>query len=168
MWIGIGIIAGSMIVFGMALYFFADNIQEQANAIAGSRDDIANQSAAINSYSNLKASAAEAATYQTAMDKLLATQDSLIAFPSEINSIASNDGVSMTFSFDGDPVPASSNTVGYVGFKLGMTGSLDGITSFLRDIESSTPILLSKIDSFDITRSGSSYTLAAAGRVFFK
>jgi len=168
MWIGIGIIAGSMIVFGVALYFFAGNIQEQASAIAGNRSDIANQSAAINSYSSLKASAAQAATYQTAMDKLLATQDNLIAFPSQINSIALNDGVSMTFSFEGDPVPAGSNTVGYVGFKLNMTGSLDGITLFLRDIESSTPTLLSKIDSFDITQSGSSYTLVAAGRVFFK
>jgi hypothetical protein len=167
-WIGVGIIAGSMVVFGVAFYILAGNIQKQADAITVGRNTIANQSALINSYSNLKENAAAAAAYQAAMDKLLATQDNLIAFPSQIDGIARNDGVDMTFSFQGDPVPASLNTAGYVGFKLDVTGPLSGIIVFLKNIESSAPILLLKIDTFDLAQSGSGYALAATGRVFFK
>ncbi len=168
MWIGISIIAGSMIVFGAAFYFLANNIQQQANAVAQSRDNITNQDALINSYTDLKENAQAAATYQTAMDKLLATQDNLIAFPSQVDGIARNDGVDLVFSFVGDPVPAGAGTVGYVGFKLNATGSSDNLTAFLKDIELSAPILLSKIDSFDLTQSGSNYALDARGKVFFK
>jgi hypothetical protein len=167
-WTGVGIIVGSMIVFGVALYLTANDLQEQIGAVTKSRSDIADQSVLINSYSNLKENAQAAAAYQTAMDQLLATQDNLIAFPSQINGLARNNGVDLVFSFEGDPVPAGSSTVGYVDFKLNATGSLDGITAFLKDMESSTPVLLSTIDSFDLTQSGSNYIVVALGRVFFK
>lgn len=102
------------------------------------------------------------------MDRLLGGQDDLIAFPSQVGGIARNDGVELTFSFVGDPVPPSgTNTVGYVGFKLNATGSLSGISAFLKDMELSAPILLSRIDSFDLTQSGSGYVLTASGRAFF-
>ena len=168
MWTGIGIIIGGMVIFGAVFYFLAGSIQEQTDAIANGRNDIAVQSALINSYSNLKENAAIAASYQAAMDKVLATQDNLIAFPSQIDGVARNDGVTATFSFQDNPVPAGTNTVGYVDFKLNVTGSLDGVTAFLKDVELSAPILLSKIDAFDLTQSGSGYVLAADGRVFFK
>ena len=126
------------------------------------------QSALINSYSDLKANAAVAAAYQAAMDKLLATQDNLIAFPSQIDGIARNDGVNAIFSFQSNPVPAGAKRRDMSAFKLNATGSLNGIMAFLKDMESSTPILLSKIDTFDLTQSGSSYSLSANGRVFFK
>ena len=102
------------------------------------------------------------------MDKLLATQDGLIGFPAQIDGIARNNGVDLTFSFVGDPLAATASAVGYVGFKLSATGPLDSITVFLRAMESTAPVLLSKIDSFDLTQSGSNYTLAATGKVFFK
>lgn len=168
MWIGIGVIALSVIVFGVALYILSGTIASQANAITGSRADIQNQSALINSYSNLKGSASAAATYQAAMDKLLATQDNLISFPSQIDGIARSSGVDETFAFQGDPIPATPSALGYVSFKLNATGSLNNLTAFLKDAEMSAPVLLSKIDSFDLTQSGSNYALSAMGRVFFK
>ena len=157
-----------MIVFGAAFYFLADNIQKQADAVTQSRDNIVNQGMLINSYTDLKENAQAAATYQAAIDKVLATQDNLIAFPSQIDGIARNDAVNLVFSFVGDPVPAGVSTVGYVSFKLNATGSLDNLAAFLKDIESSAPILLSKIDSFDLTQSGSDYVLDAKGKVFFR
>ncbi len=102
------------------------------------------------------------------MDKLLATQDNLIMFPTEIDSVARKDGVDATFSFEGDPVLASMSTVGYVNFSLNATGPLNDITAFMKDMESSSQILLSRIDSFTVTQSGSNYVLVASGEVFFK
>lgn len=167
-WIGVGIVVGSMIVFGVGFFILAGDIQTQVQAVTAGRDTVANQSVLINSYSNLKENAPAAATYQAAMDKLLATQDDLIGFPSQIDGVARNDNVDLTFSFEGDPVSAGSSTVGYVGFKLNAIGSLDGITAFLKDVELSAPISFSKIDSFDLTQDGSNYSLDAEGRVFFR
>jgi len=167
-WLGVGIIAGSVIVFGVAFYVLAGELQQQADAITSGRSAVANQSALINSYSNLKENASNAATYQAAMDKLLATQDNLIGFPSQVDGIARNDGVDTTFAFQGDPVPGSQNAAGHVNFKLTVTGPLSGVLAFMKDLESSAPILLAKINDFDLTQSGSGYTLAADGEVFFK
>ena len=72
------------------------------------------------------------------------------------------------FSFTGDPVPATQNVPGYVGFHLDAAGSLSNIMAFLKDMESSAPILLSKIDTFDLSQNGPAYALATDGRVFFK
>lgn len=167
-WIGSGIIVLSFVVFGIVAYFLVGDIGTQVSAIAQDRSGLASQSAMINAYSTLKGSASSAAVYQAAMDKLLSTQDNLIGFPSQVDNIAHNDGVDLTFSFDGSPVPATANTPGYIGFNLNGTGALSSIILFLKDMESSAPILLSKINSFDLTQSGSNYTVTAAGRVFFK
>ena len=156
-----------MIVFGVAFYMLASDVAQQAALVTQGRNATLSQTALINSYSNLKENAPAAAAYQVAMDRLLGGQDNLIAFPSQVGGIARNDGVELTFSFVGDPVPATTSTVGYVGFKLNATGSLNSITAFLKDMESSAPILLSRIDSFDLIQSGVDYALTASGRVFF-
>ena len=168
MWLGIVIIAGSLAVFvGMFSVLSAD-IQRASDAITNNRATIAKEGALINSYSGLKANAANAAVYQSAMDKLLGSQDNLIVFPSQIDNLARKEGVDGSFTFVGNPVPAGPDTVGYSDFTLNVTGQLADITGFMDDMESSAPILLSKIDSFDLTQSGQSYALTAEGRVFFK
>ena len=83
LWLGIGIIAGSMVVFGVVFYIFANNVKNSTDAIVRGRNDIIEESTFINSYSNLKKNAPAVATYQVAMDQLLAAQDNLIAFPSQ-------------------------------------------------------------------------------------
>jgi hypothetical protein len=167
-WIGGSIIIGSLVIFGVAFYVLAGDIQHAADDITKNRNLIANQSMLINSFSSLKANAAAAAVYQAAMDKVLSTQDNLIIFPTQIDGIARKDDVDVTFSFEGDPVPAVATKVGYVNFSLSATGPLSNITAFVTDMESSAQILLSKIDSFDVAQSGSGYVLSANGEVFFK
>ena len=107
-WVGIGIVAGSMVIFGVAFYVLVGQYSKTGRCHHGQPRSIATQSALINSYSNLKANTAVAATYQAAMDKLLASQDNLISFPSQIEGVARNDGIDVAFAFQGDPVPASA------------------------------------------------------------
>ncbi len=166
-WIGIGFVLGSIVVFGAIFFVLSGIIGSQADSIMSGRANIANQSALINSYSDLKANAPTATAYEAAMNKILASQDNLIAFPSQIDGIAHNDNVADTFSFQGDPVPARATAPGYIAFKLNLTGSLSALLVFFKDMESA-PILLSSIDSFDLAQSGPSYTVSATGRVFFK
>ena len=88
LWLGIGIITFSMIVFGVAFYILAGDIGSTTNAIIQGRDAITNQSAFINSYSNLKANVPPVSAYQGAMDQLLVSQDNLIEFPSQLGVIS--------------------------------------------------------------------------------
>jgi hypothetical protein len=168
LWLGIGIITVSIIVFGVAFYILAGDIASSTNAIISGRDEITEQSAFINSYSSLKENASAVSAYQGAMDQLLASQDNLISFPSQLDGVSRNDNVTIAFSFQGDPVPATSKAPGYVGFHLDVAGSLGNLTAFLKDMESSAPILLSKIDTFDLSQNGPGYALAIDGRVFFR
>lgn len=167
-WIGGIIIAASIAAFSIAAVLFANDIGAQASAITQARTQAATQSAMINAYSTLKADSATAGSYQAAMDKLLSTQDNLIGFPSQIDNIAHNDGVDLTFSFEGNPTPSGPNAPGYMGFTMNAIGGMSNIILFLRDMEASAPIMISKIDSFDLTQSGANYTLSATGKVFFR
>lgn len=167
-WIGVGIIAASMVIFAATAFFVGGDIGAAANAITTARSRAAEQSAMITAYTGLKADAATAATYQTAMDKLLSSQDNLIGFPSQINNIAHNDGVDLTFTFNGNPTLSTGGSPGSIGFTMNAIGSLSNIITFIGDVESNAPIMLSRIDTFDLTQGGSNYALAATGRVFFK
>ncbi len=112
LWLGIGIIVGSMIIFGVAFYILADNIASSTSTITRNRNNIAEQSTFINSYSNLKEDAPAVSDYQVAMDQLLTTQDNLIEFPSQLDDISRNNNVTVLFSFVGDPVPATPKRSG--------------------------------------------------------
>jgi hypothetical protein len=168
LWLGIGIIAGSVILFGVAFYIISGNIGGSTVAITNGRNEIVEQGTFINSYSNLKMNAPAVTAYETAIDQLLTTQDNLIAFPSQLEGLGRNDGVTVSFSFVGDPVPATEIAPGYVDFNLTLVGSLDSVTTFLKDMELSAPILLSRIDTFDVSQNGLGYTLTASGKVFFR
>ena len=168
LWFGVGIIVGSMVVFGVAFYIFAGNVKSSTDAIVRGRNDIIEESTFINSYSNLKENAPAVAAYQVAMNQLLAAQDNLIAFLSQLEGLSRNDNVTVSFSFVGDPVSATPTAPGHVGFHLEATGSLSNLTEFLKDMEASAPILLSEIDTFDLSQNGSGYALTADGKVFFR
>ena len=86
---------------------------------------LASESTLVNSFSDLKENVASAAVYQTAMDKLLATEDNLIVFPSQIDGLAQNDDVDAAFSFEGDPVPSGREHGGARRFYFERDGAVD-------------------------------------------
>jgi hypothetical protein len=167
-WTGIGIIIGSIALFAVAIFFIGGDMSTQASAITAARSNYAEQSAMVNDYGSLKADAANAAVYQTAMSRLLSSQNDLIGFSSQIDNVAHNDGVDLTFAFVGAPVLPAGNTPGSAGFKMTAIGSLQNIVTFLHDIELGAPIMLLKIGAFDLTQSGSNYSITATGNVFFQ
>ena len=166
--IGAGIVTASLIIFVGAAFFLGNDITTQASAITAARSNAADQSAMVNAYSVLKSDAATAATYQAAMDKLLPSQNDLIGFQSQIDNIAHNDGVDLTFTFSGSSTPPVNTAPGSIGFTLSAIGPLQSIINFLSDIESRAPIALSKFDAFTVTQEGSNYGLDGTGHVFFR
>ncbi len=167
-WISISVVIGTIAASSVALYFLSIRIEEAANVIAATRTGTASQNAEFQDLANLKKNATAAATYQVVMDKLLASQEALITFPTQVDALGRADGVSTSFSFHGSPISASTSTPGNAVFSLDVSGPIDNLLSFLKDFESSAPILLSSLDTVSLTGDGSNYTLTAEGAVYFK
>jgi hypothetical protein len=168
LWISAAIIAASAVAAGIALYFLAGNIGALADKIIRTREAIANQSAEYGILASLKAGATNAVRYEAAIDKLLPSQDGVILFGSQVSDLSKRDGVSSNFSFQGDAVPAEASVPGNIGFTLSVTGPLASLSTFLEDLETKSPVVLSHINTIDLSQSGGSYTVSAQGRVFFK
>jgi hypothetical protein len=164
----LGIIVGSILVFFGAIFFLKNSIGSAIDTITADENTIANQNAAVTIFANLKMSVADARRYETAMGKLLATQDDLISFPSTVDSLGRKENINATFSFSGDPVSSTVSTPGRLGFTLAATGPVGNVVVFLKDLEVTAPVLLSEITSFDLSQNGSNYTLSAQGNLFFK
>ena len=166
LWISGAIIFGSMVVAAAVVYYLSFDIAAKAKAIADDRSLTDQKTGVLAVLAGLKAQAPQAAAYQAAIDQLIPSQDGLIGFGGWLNQIASSDGVTANFSFDGDPVPASGNIPGYVAFSLNASGPINNIVNFLDDIESKSPGFLLSIKSFDLTEQTANYQIVAQGQLF--
>lgn len=168
LWISTAIIVGSVILAGIALFLLASHIDSLTLKITGARQAAADESAAYGMLAGLKRDATAAAQYQIAVDKLLPSQDGVIAFSSQVNQLAVNEGVSSNVSFQGDATPPAPPLAGSINFILSATGPIDKVLAFIKDVELKAPVALSSIDTFDLSRSGGGYTISAQGKVYFK
>ena len=167
-WIYIGIIGASILVFLGVIFFLENKIEQSVATITKDENAMAEQNAAVSIFANLKLSVTDARRYEAAMNKLLVTQDNLISFPSQVDDLGRTTGVATKFSFSGDPVPGTATTTGSYGFTLGVTGPPDSIVNFLKNLEITSPVLLSRIESFDLVQNDPNDTLSANGTLFFK
>jgi hypothetical protein len=167
-WISISVIVLTIAASSVALYFLSGHINETANAIGAARAETATENAEFQDLANLKQSATVAATYQAVMDKLLASQAALITFPTQIDALGRAHSVSTSFSFQGSPVLTTPTAPGNIGFLLDISGSFTDVLDFMKDFETTSPVLLSSLGAASIAEDGSSYTLSAQGTVYFK
>ena len=162
------IVAGTVVVAGVVVFFLAANLAVAADAITANRQTIMSQAEQLATLENLKQNAPVAEKYQAAMDQLLASQDGLLIFPGQIAALGQTDGVTSDFSFASDITPSGADSPGSVGFSIDATGSVVNVIAFMKDLEVSAPVLLSQIDSFNLAGGQSGYTLTVEGKVFFK
>jgi hypothetical protein len=167
-WISVSVIIGTLVASSVALYFLAGSIEATASAIGAARTQTATQNAELQDLANLKQGASVAATYQAVMDKLLGSQAALLTFPTQIDSLGRAHTVSTSFSFQGSPSLAAGTIPGSIGFSLDVSGSITNVLAFMKDLESSSPVLLSSLENVSVAGDSSSYTLTAKGMVFFK
>jgi hypothetical protein len=166
--ISASIVFGAIVVAAIALSVLSVNITTTAQTIAAARQTIVDQAVNFGTLDQLKRNASLAATYQSAMSQLLSTRDSLITFPSQVDTLSREDGVSSDFTFNENIISSTVNTPGSAGFTMDVSGPLTNIVAFLKDFEAASPIMLSQIDSATLAGNGSTYTLNVQGKVFFQ
>lgn len=166
-WTGFAVIFCEVIVVAGAFYFLMGDIASRSNAIAATRVLVAQKNSSLAAFAEIKKDTAEAATYETAMDKLLPAQNDLINFPQWLQNFAATFNVTTNFLF-GETVAATPSAPGSIGFSLTAQGSEGDTLSFLKNLESQAPGFLLSFDSVNLTESGSGAKVVVTGEMFFK
>jgi hypothetical protein len=165
----LGIIIFSVALAAGAMYYFSSDITKQVNAIITNKSRVARQAEATSILAALKHDAPRAEQYSAAVKKLLPPHDDLLRFRDEwVKSVGRSHKVTATVTLRGDDVPASASAPGSDGFSMSIDGAAGDIAAFLEDIEASTSDFLLSIDSLDVRKSDSGYSVTANGRVFSK
>src|SRR3989344_4170427 len=166
--ISISIIFGSILLLGLAIVFLARDAISWSNKVVEGRNSIAEKAATLEALADLKRTAPSAAGYRLAMDAYLVTRDQLIDFQKWLDGVARGRDISLSSSFRGDSSEPTEDSPGNIGFNINVSGEMDRIIGFLKDIESESPRFLLVLDNFGLKSGDSSTEFSAGGRVFFK
>jgi len=167
--LSVGVIAVSVIATVAALVYLSGDLGTYASKLVSSRVTMQANTAALARLAELKRDSQPAAVYQAAINSLLPTKNNLINVPPAITALATADGVTATFSFQGNPSVPPAGSVGTVPFSLGAQGPLNNVTSFLADVETKTTGFLLTINSFDVVNNGAgTANLTGNGVIYFQ
>ena len=166
--ISFGIIAGSVVFIGLSVFFLSRDIAYQSEKITEDRVAVAQRTVSLGALASLKKDAPRAAAYKQAISQVLVTKDQLLDFPKWLDGIARGRQLSLSFSFSGSESPPQENSPGHIPFSMDVSGELDDLNDFLKDIEYKSPKFLVTMDGFDTSGGGSSYRIRTSGRVYFR
>ena len=168
LWINMGIILGSFLVFGAIFYFFSQALDAKVAQILINRTAIVQRSTDLETLNKLKTDTTTAAELQKKIDAILPPQDNLISFPQFLNTLARNHSLSSTFNFDGVPNPASPSAPGYVNFSVVVEGDAANIRSFVDEVENKTTKFMVNLKSFAMTPRSGIQHVELNNQVFFQ
>jgi hypothetical protein len=104
--------------------------------------------------------------YTQQVSSLVPSKDNLVTFSKDINAIAQKNGVSLTFNFGTEGGTATTGVLGSISFSATADGPVNGILSFLRDVEGKYYSF--KINILDMSkRSDTMSRLSISGQVFY-
>ena len=166
--ISISLIAGSMLVFGMAVYFLTDAITTKAQKISSDRTSIGNRSELIGGLAEQKASSPEVKKFQQEINLILPVKDDLVNYQSWLDGLSRVHQVSINFQFSGETAAAADSSPGYIKFVLSANGDYTGLTNFIKDVEYKDARFTTKFDDFDLKRSGNEYNISVDGKIYFR
>lgn len=168
-WLNIGIILGSVLIFGMLSFWFAGKIKESADKASLSKASISNYNRAVAIFAELKSKESEVELYSKYLKALLPSKDDLIELPRFLEESGRVHQVNVKFNFKAGAVAEpQGKQPGSVGFTLHVAGSYDRLRNFFKEIESGSIKFMIALDSMDVNLSGNEYRATAEGRAFFK
>jgi hypothetical protein len=168
LWISLGIIITSIVVALIVVYLFISDISSKTSQVLLYRSGIALESANLGNAAQLKKDAAQAALYQTAIQKLLPNQDGLINFPQMVDSIARSYNLNDQVSFTNDSIAPSPSAVGSIGFSIEVDGKASDCVAFLQNIELKSDQFVIRVDNFEFSGGDAKSRLVVGGKVFFQ
>ena len=165
---GLAVIFGSLLLASGALYWLSGDIGERTSRIIDKRGLINQQSGLADTIAILKTGKTEADKYSLVLNRLVPGKDDLFTFSKWIDNFSKNYGIGINFAFAGGETEPTSESLGFAPFTLSLSGPLDRIESFLRDLESRADSFLVGFDSYSVRANDDSYNVSVAGKVYYK
>lgn len=167
--IGISLIAGGFLAFGVIAYFVSTMITAKTQKVSLDRNMIRNNSDLIEGLAKQKSSSPEVEKFAQAIALILPQKDQLVNFSAWLDGLSRAHNVNVSFNFSGEAVPANDTDAGYIRFILNVSGDYAGVTDFLRDVELKSPKYTVSFDDFDLKKNSvANYRAITNGRVFFR
>lgn len=168
LWIGVGVIFGSMVIAFGAFYFLSDGLHVQADSVVAEKVAAQRAAAAIANFAALKTDAPQAAKYEAVMQKLLPDRSGLITFNTWVNQIAKRYGVAATVAYQGDPTLPVGAVPGSAAFTMTVQGPENSIVPFVNYITARAAGFPLSFGSFDFTDDRTQENLIAQGTLYFR
>ena len=160
----IGWIAAVVIILLGAHSWLMLSVSDVAGQIQEKRKSLMASLRIFDNENLLKAELIKAERESLFLDNIFPVSDNLIEFPRDISVWASQNNITVGFSFVKE-TPATETEPGYTSFILAGKGSLSNILNFLRSIENSRYLI--QYNQYDIIAENSNvYTLLINGQIF--
>jgi len=166
--VSVGIIVGSITLFGVAVAYFLGNSNTTAKTISETRSMIESRAHQLEFLAAFKAIENKLVSYETRMDLLLPVKDELFDYPASLTASANKNDVNADFVFRSEQ-PSVPGTLGYAEFALTSRGALDALHSFFTSIDNTGDRYLTNLISLDVSSRGASeYQIVTQGRVYYR
>ncbi len=130
--------AVALVVLGTltaGLIFFSGNISTYSDELKKARMSLADRSAALGELARLQTQYVKKAKgYLTELQGMVPREEDLINVSKDFQFLASQNGVTQTFSFLGEN-PAAPGSLGSINARIDVNGSMEKIARFIRGIE---------------------------------
>lgn len=166
LWIGCAIIAGSIVIAGVALFFLSGDMSAQAAMIVKDRQAIQQKTDAVATLAQLQGAVPQASQYEQAITQLMPDQYSLVTFPQWLSTLGGRYDVTTDAVLQGSASPASGATAGTAQFSFSAEGSPSNLTAFLNGMNLTSPGFLLSISSFNVVSDGANEKITGQGILF--
>lgn len=163
------VIGGSLVAFLGALYWVNNLLDSAVAAIVRDKTIIQQQSTISEVLASLKKDLPIAEAYESSIDNLVPPKDQLVfSLSNWLDSQERLYGVAASLQFQGKEVEATEDALGRVAFLMEVTGPVENVIAFLKDLEVNSTRFLMSFDSIEIVKSEVSYRISASGYAFFR
>ncbi|MCL4399866.1 hypothetical protein M1506_01150 [Patescibacteria group bacterium] len=150
------------------ILFFKGNISSYAMNIMNARTELSRISSGVLELSRLQAQYNEAAGYFDVLSNIVPSYYNLINLNKDLQSIASSNNLSYSFSFAGEN-PKTADGFGSINFNLAVSSAnLNDLLSFLNSLQKFKYLTAVDGVSFNSSQGTNIITMSVKGRVFYK
>ena len=156
--------AGTLILT-IILVVLGLKIKNTAQDIINQKIEIASKQQRIEAFALLEKDAVSASKYTSILQNALPTKDELITFNQEVDLLAKKIGVATNFTFGAESGEIQGGVKG-LAFQIKITGTLEQILNFFREMEKSRFII--NISDIDLNKQGNIFSAGLNGQVYFQ
>lgn len=154
-----------ILILVVLIFFLKSNIGSSIVKISAQHNALAARSSSLLSLATLKGESIKADPYFSFLENILPPRDQLLSFSKELENIATKNNLEFSFTF-GEEKLSSGKEPGQISFRAIINGSYDGISNFLKGMESSRYFI--DPSSVDLSKKGAIFTATINGKVFFR